>query len=165
MHGYTDAGIGHWRTPWRPTAGVGSNRIQRLSGLGKRMPIVAFAFVLGGVGLIGVPGTAGFVSKWALLQAAFASEHYVVAGLVLMSSLVAVVYVWRVVEVMYFQAPPVDEKTNHDNLAMVPALILLGASILFGLFPDQVVELAADAAHQLFLEPSSLPPVPVGGHG
>jgi len=146
-------------------AGVGSNRIQRLHGLGRRMPIVAFAFVLGGVGLIGVPGTAGFVSKWALLQAAFASEHYLVAGLVLLSSLVAVVYVWRVVEVMYFRAPPVGEKSTPDRMAMVPALVLLGASLLFGLFPDPVVELAADAAHQLFLQPVDVPPVPVGGHG
>jgi multicomponent Na+:H+ antiporter subunit D len=146
-------------------AGVGSNRVHKLSGLGRRMPIVAFAFVLGGVGLIGVPGTAGFVSKWALLQAAFASEHYLVAGLVLLSSLVAVVYVWRVVEVMYFKAPPVHEQTTPDRMAMVPALLLLGATVYFGLFPDQVVELTADAANQLFAEPITPQPIPVGGHG
>lgn len=146
-------------------AGIGSNRIHKLNGLGRRMPLVAFAFVLGGVGLIGVPGTAGFVSKWALLQAAFAGEHYVVAGLVLLSSLVAVVYVWRIVEVMYFTAPPVHEKTTFDRMAMLPAVILLGATVYFGLFPDQVVELTVDAASQLFDTPVTPQPIPVGGHG
>jgi len=128
------------------------------------MPLVAFAFVLGGAGLIGVPGTAGFVSKWALLQAAFASEHYLVAGLVLMSSLVAVVYVWRIVEVMYFTAPPVDEQTTTDRMALVPALLLLGATVYFGVFPDQVVELATDAASQLFAAPITPEPI-AGGQG
>ena len=151
-------------------AGIGSNRIGALAGLGKRMPLTAFAFVLGGVGLIGVPGTAGFISKWALLQAAFDSEHYVVAGLVLLSSLVAVVYVWRIVEVMYFRAPDPDAapitfgRTVEDKLAITAAVVLLGATLVFGLFPAQVHELAADAAHQLFLEPEAVvSPLPVHG--
>lgn len=133
-------------------AGVGSDRIEALAGLGKRMPLVAFAFVVGGVGLIGVPGTAGFVSKWALLQAALSAGHPVIAGLVLLSSLVAIVYVWRVVEVMYFREPPAGAVTRRDRLPLAAAAILLGASIYFGIQSEAVVELTADAASQLFAQ-------------
>ena len=141
-------------------AGVGSNRIHKLAGLGQRMPLAAFAFVLGGVGLIGVPGTAGFVSKWALLQAAFDGGHYVVAALVLLSSLLAVVYIWRVVEVMYFRAPPVDCQTKKDRPPMLASFILLGATIVFGLFPEPVTNLTTDAAAQLFAAPERVPEPP-----
>ena len=41
-----------------------SSRLEDMAGLGKRMPVTSFAFVLGGLGLIGVPLTAGFISKW-----------------------------------------------------------------------------------------------------
>ena len=46
---------------------LNSSVLQDMAGLGKRMPITSFAFVLGGLGLIGVPLTAGFISKWYLL--------------------------------------------------------------------------------------------------
>ena len=42
-----------------------------LAGLGRQMPATCAAFVVAGLSLIGVPGTAGFISKWLLIQAAF----------------------------------------------------------------------------------------------
>ena len=47
-----------------------SVRLEDLRGAAKTMPLTAFAWVLGGLGLIGVPLTAGFISKWLLLTAA-----------------------------------------------------------------------------------------------
>ncbi len=41
-----------------------------IRGLGRRMPLTSFGIVIGGLSLIGVPGTAGFISKWLLIQAA-----------------------------------------------------------------------------------------------
>ena len=77
-----------------------------MAGLGKRMPITSFAFVLGGLGLIGVPLTAGFISKWYLLLGTLELGWWPVTVLLLISSLLAVAYVWRFVEVAYFQPPP-----------------------------------------------------------
>ena len=45
---------------------VGACHLDDLSGLGRKMPLTMAAFILAGLSLIGVPGTAGFISKWYL---------------------------------------------------------------------------------------------------
>src|SRR5690606_31573965 len=82
---------------------VGATEISDLRGIGKRMPLTMAAFVIGGLSLIGVPGTAGFISKWYLVLAAFELDWWPLIIVILVGSLLAIVYVWRVVEVAYFQ--------------------------------------------------------------
>ena len=53
---------------------IGSLKLEDLRGAGKTMPLTSFAWVVGGLGLIGVPMTAGFVSKWLLLTSALSLE-------------------------------------------------------------------------------------------
>jgi multicomponent Na+:H+ antiporter subunit D len=77
---------------------IGSVEIDDLRGIGRTMPLTTFAWLLGGLGLIGVPVTVGFVSKWYLISAAWEKGWWPVAMLVLLSSLLAMTYVWRVVE-------------------------------------------------------------------
>ncbi|MEM6957280.1 MAG: monovalent cation/H+ antiporter subunit D family protein [Myxococcota bacterium] len=133
-------------------ATTGSDRLSRLAGFGKRRPLIAFAFVVGGIGLIGVPGTAGFVSKWALLRAAFESGHTIIAVLSLASSMIAVVYVWRVVEVMYLK-PSVETDSADGSrpwALMVPASILLAVSAGAGLYSAPATAYASRAASTLW---------------
>ena len=131
---------------------IGSTDLDAMSGLGKRMPWTTAAFVLGGLNLIGVPLTAGFVSKWYLINAALSSDHWSVAVLALLSSLLAVVYVWRVIEVFYFRAPP---ETNREARAeaplgmLVPTWIILGATVLFGVWTRLPLDVASRAAAYL----------------
>ena len=68
--------------------------------------IFGFSFLVGGFGLIGVPFTAGFISKWYLIQGALEKGLWPVAVLVLLTSLMAVVYIWKVVETVYFSEDP-----------------------------------------------------------
>ena len=129
---------------------VGSSRLDDLAGLGRRMPVTAAAFVVGGLGLIGVPATAGFVSKWYLVLAALEIGWYPVAALLLASSLIAAVYVWRVVEIFYFREPPEGAATGEAPLQLlVPALILTAASVYFGLFTHWSAGIAERAAASL----------------
>ncbi len=129
-------------------ASVGNDRLESLAGLGRKMPLVGLAFVVGGIGLIGVPGTAGFVSKWALLQAALGAGQPWVAALILLSSLLAVAYVWRVVELLYFREPPEDD-IKIDWGAFLPASALLALSIVIGIWNEPVTDMVRAAAHQL----------------
>jgi multicomponent Na+:H+ antiporter subunit D len=85
---------------------LGDTRLEALAGLGRRMPLTFAAIVIGGLGLIGVPFTAGFVSKWALVQALVAQGAWALVAAVLFSSLLALVYVGRIVEVGWFREPP-----------------------------------------------------------
>ncbi len=117
-------------------------------GLGRRMPLTMAAFVVGGLSLIGVPTTVGFVSKWYLVSAAIEQDMLVVAVGILLSSLLAVVYVWKVIETVYFQAPPEDgDPVVEAPLSMlIPTWILIGATIYFGLHTSLTAGVASKAA-------------------
>ena len=100
--------------------------------------------------MIGVPLTAGFVSKWYLVKAALEQDLWPVALLVLLSSLLAVVYVWKVVEVFYFEEPP--EGVGREEApwsVLLPAMFLIGASLYFGIFTENTVGVAVLAAEAL----------------
>ncbi len=129
-----------------------SLQLNDLSGMAKRMPWTFAAFVIAGLSLIGIPGTAGFISKWYLISAALELGGLGVGLVVviLVSSLMAVIYVWRVVEVAAFGEPA----PLADVTVKVPALVvaLWGAALLniaFGLVPSLPLSLAEDAAQSL----------------
>jgi len=130
---------------------MGSTRIDAFRGLARRMPLTFGAFVVGGLGLIGVPGTVGFVSKWYLVRGALESHLWPVAVLILLSSLLALVYVWRVVEVAYFQHPAGGEAPVKEAPAslLIPTWILIGATLIFGIFTSLSVGVASSAARML----------------
>ena len=130
---------------------IGSVRIDDMAGIGREMPWTMAAFVVGGLGLIGVPLTVGFISKWYLIQAALELGWWPIAVLVLAASLLAVIYVWRVVEAAYFKpAPAGREAVTEAPLSMViPTWTLIGASIYFGIHTELTVGVAGRAALSL----------------
>ena len=129
---------------------AGGVRLKDLEGCGKTYPWTTFAWVLGGLSLIGVPGTAGFVSKLYLIRAALEAGVWPVAALILLSSLLALVYVWRVVEVAYFRAAPEGVEKREAPLSMlIPTWVLIGASVVFGIWTSASAGVAARAAEAL----------------
>lgn len=130
---------------------LGGSTLTRLAGLGRVMPLTSFGIVLGGLSLIGVPGTAGFISKWMLILAALENGQWWVAMAIVASSLLAVAYVWRFVEVAYFRAP-IGGDTPHREAPrsmLWPAGLLIIATIYFGLETSVSLGSAANAAAML----------------
>jgi multicomponent Na+:H+ antiporter subunit D len=131
---------------------LGSARLAGLRGLGRRMPFTMAAFVVGGLSLIGVPLTVGFISKWYLVLAALERGWWPVAAVVLVGSLLAVAYVWRVVETAYFQAPEEPQSiavTEAPWSMLVPTWVLIIANIYFGVATDLTLGTARRAAELL----------------
>ena len=129
---------------------IGSSELKNMQGLGRHMPLTMAAFVIGGISLAGVPGTVGFISKWYLVLGAMKNEWYIVAVLILMSSFIAFVYIWRVVEIVYFQeredTTPVQEAPLRH---LIPTWILIGGSIYFGFASELTAGVAGRAARYL----------------
>lgn len=126
---------------------IGSVHIRDLEGMGRRMPLTMAAFVIAGLSLIGVPPTVGFVSKWVLVQAALEAGLWPIAALILASSLLAAVYIWRVVEIAYFRPVPDGAGEASVPLSMlVPLWVLTGASVYFGIDSTRTLEVARSAA-------------------
>lgn len=134
---------------------LGSVRLEHLAGLGRDMPWTMTTFVIGGLSLIGVPLTAGFISKWYLIDAALAGGYWWLAVLIVASSLLAVVYIWRVVEVMYFRPVPVgrEKVAEAPLLLLLPTLALAAANLYFGLATTLPVSAAQGAAKLLVAAP------------
>jgi len=134
---------------------LGSTNLSDMKGLGRRMPIVMGIFVIGGLNLIGVPLTSGFISKWFLIKAALEKDMWFVAAAALVSSLLAFIYILRVVEVAYFQKPdegslPQGQTVEPIPLSMlVPTSIMAAATLVFGVYPALPVTVARRAAEML----------------
>jgi len=130
---------------------INSARLSDLRGAGRSMPWTAAAFVIGGLSLIGMPLTSGFISKWKLVEAALAIGWWPIAVLILATSLLAVIYVWRVVETLYFQSA--EEGTAAVSEAplglLIPAWGLALANIYFGVDATVTWGLAHGAARAL----------------
>ena len=129
---------------------VGSVRLERMNGLGRAMPWTMAAFVVGGLSLIGVPLTVGFISKWYLVQAALEQGMWPVAGVVLLGSLLALMYVWKVVEVAYFREADPELGISEAPLSLlVPTWVLVLGNLYFGINASDSVGIATRAAEVL----------------
>jgi len=135
---------------------VGSVELEAMRGLGKRMPWTMGAFVAGGLSLIGVPLTVGFISKWYLITGALEKGWWPVAVLVLITSLMAVIYVWKVVEVAYFHEFPGEEEDDGAMEAplalLIPTWALVFVNVYFGVDASLTSRIAGDAARILLGE-------------
>jgi multicomponent Na+:H+ antiporter subunit D len=126
--------------------------LAELAGAARRMPWTMAALVVAGLSLIGVPGTAGFVSKWYLLTAALQEGPlgYLLVAVIVLGSLMAVVYIWRIVEAAWFKAVPEGESAEAAGEAPLGMLVVTWvvalANVWFGLATQVPRELSANAA-------------------
>ena len=114
------------------------------------MPYTMFAFSLGGLSMIGVPLTAGFVSKWYLILGALDAGLWWAVLLILFASMLAVVYVWKVIEAAYFTEPLKERDCKEAPLSLlIPAYVLILASVYFGIVTEPMRGAAESAAKLL----------------
>ncbi len=130
---------------------IRSVKIEDMAGLGKAMPYTMAAFVAAGFSLVGVPLTVGFISKWYLILGALEKGWWVVAILILVSSLLAVIYFWKVIESAYFKIRPEGAtQIREAPLSMlIPMWFMVGSNFYFGINTDFTVSVAMNAAKTL----------------
>ena len=130
-------------------------QLRDLAGAARRMPWTMVAMAVAGLSLIGVPGTAGFVSKWYLITAALQEGPLGIAlvAVIVLGSLMAVVYIWRIIEAAWFAPAPGGDTVPAPGEAPVAMLALTWlaalANVWFGLVTHVPRELAGDAATTL----------------
>ncbi|KJS24436.1 MAG: cation:proton antiporter [Hyphomonadaceae bacterium BRH_c29] len=126
--------------------------IRDFAGLGRSAPWTMTAFAIAALSLIGVPLTAGFQSKLQLGFALFDQGMWWAVALVVFSSFLAVIYMGRVLEAVFFQPPANPRKARKEApiLMLVPLWILALANIYFGIAADLPLGLARDAAAAAF---------------
>ena len=122
-----------------------------LEGIGKVMPWTSAAIVVGCLSLIGVPGTVGFISKWFLVKSALEIGWWPVAIAIVLTSLLAVIYCWRVIETIYFKPLLSKNLTSETPISMLlPIWVGALACIYFGLNAEAIMTTSQMAAKSLY---------------
>ena len=138
-------------------ARTGTARIKHLGGVAHSHRLACYTMLFGGLALIGLPGTAGFVSKWVLVSAVVDKGWWWLAVPVLAGSITSAAYIWRIVEVLWTKpADPAfanpDKGKFHAPVEWVewlPLTITMGLVLWFGLNAELTTRLANLAATML----------------
>jgi multicomponent Na+:H+ antiporter subunit D len=130
---------------------AGTVSLNNVAGLGRKMPLTMAAFTVACFGLVGTPGTAGFISKWYLAVGALDRGWWVMVFLIVASSLIALVYVGRVLEVVWLRepSPEIARAGDPQPSMLLPTLVLAAAVIYFGIDTRWSAGLAGMAAKSL----------------
>jgi multicomponent Na+:H+ antiporter subunit D len=116
----------------------------QLAGIGRRMPWTMAAFTVGALSMIGVPPTAGFVSKWFIIAGAFQLQSHFVLAVLVLSTALSAAYFLPLVYRAFFLAEDVAPSRSHGEAPwpMVLALCFTAALTLgFFFFNGPVLEL------------------------
>ena len=136
-------------------ARTGTARIKHLGSVAHYHRLACYIMLFGGLGLIGIPGTVGFVSKWVLVTAAVDKGWWWLAIPVLSGSLASATYIWRIVETLWAKPADLDLDRPADPVEVVewlPLIVLTLVALWFGLNASLSIDLANQAAQALVSE-------------
>lgn len=124
---------------------AGLRRITDLKGAAKKMPVTCTAFAIAAFSVVGVPPTAGFISKWYLITGSFNADNIVIGLVLLLGSVLTAIYCFRIIYYMFFLSPDESKwvRVKRDAPAlMTGSTMLLGVlTLVFGIFAPSIIPL------------------------
>ncbi len=118
---------------------LGIHRISQMSGVAKRMPLTMAAFSIGALGMIGIPPTVGFVSKWSLGMGALSAANWWLLGVLIASTLLNAWYFLPILITAWFGKQADIWPEEHDFgrfethwMLLVPPLVTAFVVIALG---------------------------------
>ncbi len=128
---------------------LGGVNLEDFKGLGKTMPLTAFAITVGAISIIGIPLFNIFWSKIQLILAALKAGKTGVIALILGASLVEAVYYIRLIHTMWFEEG--DRDRIKENLIFGTIMLLLVALIIIiGVAPNFVWNIVQKAGADIY---------------
>ncbi len=118
---------------------LGTRNLNEMGGLAKKMPWTAAFFVIGALAIAGLPPFNGFASKFLLYESVFLFSPILSA----IAMLVSIMTLASFVKVFYAVFLGNEVKTNVKEVPLIvlaPMALIAIAIILFGLFPEIVLE-------------------------
>jgi formate hydrogenlyase subunit 3/multisubunit Na+/H+ antiporter MnhD subunit len=135
---------------------TGSRKMSRLHCLSKKMPITSFCFLVGALGIGGMPIFSGFQSKFAIFVALADQGLWLALGIAIATSIMTIsLFAWTSYRILWSN-PHNHESNSHESkevpfVMWAPMLVLSGMVILVGLYPQAVYPLV-NRATQVILD-------------
>jgi NADH-quinone oxidoreductase subunit N len=139
--------------------------IAAVQGLGREAPLEAAALTVSMLGLAGLPGTAGFIGKLFLIEAAVEADYTWLGVAIAIGTMISLAYYLRVVAAMWMRpvaerpeagglpaiaggSPEADRSRSRRVILAITALAA-GATVFFGVIPSPLVDWASAAGDAL----------------
>jgi len=115
-----------------------------------RAPGLALLMLVFLLSLAGIPPTAGFIGKYFIFLSLVETGHYYLAVLGVVYAVVALYYYFRIVVAMFMQKP-LAEVPYATGLGLQVALgISLAMTLLIGIYPQPIIDIAREAIRPFF---------------
>ncbi|MGH8915404.1 MAG: NADH-quinone oxidoreductase subunit N [Acidimicrobiia bacterium] len=118
--------------------------IDEYRGLAGKSPLLAGSFAILLLGMGGLPLTSGFVAKFGVFTDAWAGGYQWLVILAVVASVIALAFYIRVIVVMYMDDSDGEQPLTMGTASWVLA-VAVGTTILWGIFPTSLLDMAADA--------------------
>ena len=129
---------------------AGSRDIEKLRGIAKVMPITTLTMFIAMLGLGGIPGTAGFISKYLLFGSAIEPGYWWLTVIAALNSALSMVYYLRVMKGLVGQPKEALKATKEAPPFMLGVSVAMATLIiLFGVWPAPMIAYATEAAKAL----------------
>lgn len=109
--------------------------LERFAGLGRKRPWLAAVMTLFMLSLGGIPFLGGFSGKVLVFQAAIDAGYIWLAVLGIATSIVALVYYFRVIGYMYFRESAYEPPAFRSSPTQIAIVVALAGTVLLGVFP------------------------------
>ncbi|MBQ3669598.1 MAG: proton-conducting membrane transporter [Clostridia bacterium] len=130
---------------------AGLTKVDELTGIGKRMPFTMTLFTVASLGLIGIPPTGGFVSKWNLASGALATGFkggWIGPACLLLSAILTAAYLMSISIKAFFTGEQKieGEKCEAGWRMLLPMALFACLSVVFGIFASPLIKYFASVA-------------------
>jgi NADH-quinone oxidoreductase subunit N len=146
--------------------------IRAVEGLGGERPVLAWPLTISMLALAGLPGTTGFIGKLFLIEAAVEGDYTWLGVAIVVGTMISLAYYLRVVAAVWMRpaaepgpgeevpaiaggAPEADGIPSDEPrgtrcvLILTPMIIVAAATVVLGIYPDPLVDWAANAGESL----------------
>lgn len=137
---------------------TGYTKVSQMRGIGKKMPVTMWGWILVSLGLIGIPPTSGFISKWHLGLGSLDTDLGVLSYLgpvcLIISALLTAIYLLQpVISGFFVGKDGYKDIAGQEPSAVMwgPVLVLAAASVLYGVFPNTLMNLLQTIAGGVLL--------------
>ena len=118
----------------------GETNLSDFKGLAKRRPALALAFTVLLFAQAGVPLTAGFVAKFAVIKSSVEANSYVLAIAAMVAAVIGAYLYLRIAVSMWLEEPASDSEISIDPAVIVVITISVAATLIVGFFPELLLQ-------------------------
>jgi len=118
----------------------GETNLSDFKGLAKRRPALALAFTVLLFAQAGVPLTAGFVSKFAVIKSSVEANSYVLAVAAMVAAVIGAYLYLRIAVSMWLEEPVSESEISVDPAVVIVIVVSVAATLIVGFFPELLLQ-------------------------